>query len=80
MCFQIKNIFFFSNALTYYSVGVVVVNSYVVRLAPGANPTITSNNASVVKIYNATKRIASFLSKNYFSQMHFPITILALLL
>jgi hypothetical protein len=28
--------------------------------SPGANPTITSYNASVVKIYNATKSLALF--------------------
>jgi hypothetical protein len=38
----------------YYNAGVVAVNSEVVELAPGANPTIVSCNASAVKIYNAT--------------------------
>jgi hypothetical protein len=36
-----------------YNAGVVVVNSKVVRLAPGVNPTIGSYNTSAVKIYKA---------------------------
>jgi hypothetical protein len=31
---------------------------------PGANPKISSYNASVVKIYNATNSIARFWNKN----------------
>jgi hypothetical protein len=38
----------------YYNVGIVAVNSEVVGLVPGANPTIGSYNASAVKIYNAS--------------------------
>jgi hypothetical protein len=34
---------------------------------PGANPTIVSYNAGVVKIYSATNSIARFSDKNYFS-------------
>jgi hypothetical protein len=33
----------------------------------GANPTIASYNASVVKIYNAANSMAHFYNKNYFS-------------
>jgi hypothetical protein len=36
------------------------------RLRPGASPTITSYNASVVKIYNATNSIARFRIKIIF--------------
>jgi hypothetical protein len=35
--------------VAYYNAGVIAVNLKVVRLAPGANPTIASYNASVVK-------------------------------
>jgi hypothetical protein len=34
---------------------------------PGANPTIASYNASVVKIYSATNSMARFYNKNIFS-------------
>jgi hypothetical protein len=42
----------------YYNAGVVGVNYGSNDLASGANPTILSYNASVVKIYNATNSIA----------------------
>jgi hypothetical protein len=35
-------------------------------LAPGANPSNVSNNAGVVKIYNATSSIERFENKNSF--------------
>jgi hypothetical protein len=41
--------------------------SFRTNLYPGANPTIASYNASVVKIYNATNSMARFYNKNYFS-------------
>jgi hypothetical protein len=36
-------------------------------LKSGANPTIASYNASVVKFYNATNSVARFKNKKYFS-------------
>jgi hypothetical protein len=33
---------------------------------PGPNPTIASNNASVVNFYNATGSIVRFINKNIF--------------
>jgi hypothetical protein len=53
--------------LAYYSAGVVVVNSKVVRLAPGANPTIAGYNASIINFYSASNCMACFHNKNYFS-------------
>jgi hypothetical protein len=38
-----------------------------VQEKPGANPTIASYNASVVKIYSAVNSMARFQIKNYFS-------------
>jgi hypothetical protein len=40
----------------YLADGIVIANFQVVGLAPGAKPTITSYNASVVKIYNSITR------------------------
>jgi hypothetical protein len=39
---------------------------------PGANPTITSYNARVVKIYNATNSIVHIYSKNEIKQVFKP--------
>jgi hypothetical protein len=47
----------------YYNVGIVAVNSEVVGLVPGANPTIGSYNASAVKIYNAASSLVRFENK-----------------
>jgi hypothetical protein len=47
----------------------------------GANPTIVSYNAGVVKIYNATSSLAHFKDKNkffYFEKTLRPTTTLAL--
>jgi hypothetical protein len=49
-----------------YSAGVVVVNSIVVGLDPGANPTTSGYNTSIEKIYNATGSLARFENRNIF--------------
>jgi hypothetical protein len=54
----------FSTLKTLYVVnhnaGVEAANLIVVGLAPGANPTVVSYNAGVLKIYSATNSIARF--------------------
>jgi hypothetical protein len=52
-----------------------------VKLKPGANPTIASYNASVVNVYNATGSLACFENKNilvYAEKTLKPTTTLAL--
>jgi hypothetical protein len=59
------------NDLALYNAGIVVANLKVVGLAPGANPTILSYNASDVKFYNAsdvkfyTSSLVRFENKKY---------------
>jgi hypothetical protein len=53
----------YKNAQGFYNAGVVAVNSKVVGLASGANPTIGSYKASAVKIYNATTSYGSAFCK-----------------
>jgi hypothetical protein len=43
-----------------YNTGVVAVNSEVVGLSSGSNPSIVSYNANVVKIYNTTSSLVRF--------------------
>jgi hypothetical protein len=52
--------------IVYYNAGAVLVNSEVVGLTPGPNPTIVSYNATAVKIYNATSSLVRFENKNIF--------------
>jgi hypothetical protein len=47
-----------------YNADVIFVNSAVVGLSPGVNPTIASYNASVVNVYNGTGSLARFENKN----------------
>jgi hypothetical protein len=57
--FENKNsiVYIKNNALAYYNVGIVIVNS-------GANPTIVYYNASDVKIYYDTSSLVRFENKN----------------
>jgi uncharacterized membrane protein len=61
-------IFFYSlkNAIAYYNTDISFVNSEVVGLGPGANPTIISYNACAVKIYSATSSLVQFVNKIIF--------------
>jgi hypothetical protein len=64
--FSKKSIHFsLANATTYYNASVEVVNAEDVMLAPGANPTTSSYNASVCKIYNATSSFLLLFEKKY---------------
>jgi hypothetical protein len=52
-----------TSTLAYYNAGTVAVNSSVVGLAPGPNPTTSINSASVANFYD-TGSLARFENKN----------------
>jgi hypothetical protein len=54
------------NALAYYSAGAVAVNSKVIELAPGPNPTTSIYNETVVIFYKATDNNYLEISLVYF--------------
>jgi hypothetical protein len=69
------------NATAYYNAGAVVVDCYVVELAPRATPTIVSYKASIVKNYSTLYSLVHFENNNFYyysKKTQQPTAILAL--